>query len=127
MTIRSDPTYPIILGSAVIINCVVELDPSVVESELSLLMVDAQLSRDGTPLNPLNVTIFGTTFTYATMINSFGKKDSGNYTCTANVGSNSSYLYGNTSGSINVSISCLKIILLMDDTYCDCIDLIRLS
>ena len=122
MTIRSDPTYPIILGSAVIINCVVELDPSIVtvESELSLLMVDAQLSRDGTPLNLLNVTISGTTFTYATMINSFGRNDSGNYTCTANVGSNSSYLYGNTSGSISVSISCLKII---DDTYCDCIDL----
>ena len=62
-----------------------ELGPSVVDSDLSVVMVDAQLSRDGTPLTLTGPTVAGTTFTYTIQLNSFGNDDIGNYTCTAMV------------------------------------------
>jgi hypothetical protein len=88
------------------------------ESELSSLMVDAQFSRNGIILTLFNVTISGTTFTYTTIITSFERNDSGNYTCTANVGSNSSYLYGNTSESINISIGELENQIFVGSNFC---------
>ena len=48
-------------------------------------MVDAQLSRDGTTLALTGPTVAGTTFTYTIQLDSFGRNDSGNYTCTATV------------------------------------------
>ena len=57
------------------------------EIELSLLMVDVQLSRKGTDTtrnlsdsNPM-ISDSGTTLTYSTMVNSFSRSDSGNYSC----------------------------------------------
>ena len=48
---NSDSVSPIQpLGSDVTLICAVELDPAIVESDLSLLIVDAKLYRDGTPL-----------------------------------------------------------------------------
>ena len=73
------------IGSQVTLNCTVELGPLVMESDRSLLMVDTQLSRDRTPLTPTGSTVSGTTFTYTIQLNSFGRSDSGNYTCTATV------------------------------------------
>ena len=56
------------------------------DSEIFLLMVDAQISRpDGTPLALTGPTVTGTTFIYTTQLNSFGRSDSGNYTCNATV------------------------------------------
>ena len=85
-----------IIGAAVTLTCTVELGPAVVESDLSLLEVDAQLSRDGTALDLTSPTVSDTTFTYVTQLNSFGRNDSGNYTCTATVRpqSTSTYLTG---------------------------------
>ena len=62
-----------------------ELSPLVVESDLSVVMVDVQLSRDGTPLTLTGPTVAGTTFIYTIQLNSFGRSDSGSYTCTATV------------------------------------------
>ena len=62
-----------------------ELSPSVAESDLSVLMVDAQLSRDGTPLTLTGPTVAGIPLTYTIQLDSFGRNDSGNYTCTASV------------------------------------------
>ena len=45
-------------------TCTVELGPSVAESELSLLMVDAQMFRDGTMLNITCQSVSGTTHIY---------------------------------------------------------------
>ena len=83
-------------GSNVTINCTVELDPAITESELALLMVDAQLSRDGTPLALGDPTVIGTTFTFTTQLHSFRRTDSGNYTCNATIRPHpaSSYLTG---------------------------------
>ena len=85
MTITSDQANPVNAGTTVRVTCTVELSPAVVESDLSLLMVDAQLSRDGTPLTLTGPTVAGTTFTYTIQLDSFGRSDSRNYTCTATV------------------------------------------
>ena len=66
-------------------TCTVELGPAVMESELSLLMVSAQLSRDGTMLNLTGPTMTDTTFTFEAAVNSFNKSNVGNYTCTATI------------------------------------------
>ena len=81
----SRPNSLPILGSDVTLTCTLKLHSAVVPSEILLLMVDTQLSRDGTPLTLTGSTIRDTTFTYTTQINSFGRSDSGRYTCTATV------------------------------------------
>ena len=80
------------VGSQVTVNCTVSIDlsSSVTDSDLSLLMVDVRLFRDGTQLlNQASTSsiITGTTFIYsiARRFDSFGRMDSGNYTCTAEV------------------------------------------
>ena len=72
-------------GSAVTVNCVVELSPAVMESEVSLVMVDAELSRDGTPLTLTDPTVTGTRFIFGVAVSSFNDNDVGTYTCTATV------------------------------------------
>ena len=88
-----------ISGSSITLNCTVELDPSVMESELSLLIVEAQLSRNGIPLTMLSLsgpTVTGTTFTFGAEVSSFNENDVGNYTCLATVApqASSTYLTG---------------------------------
>ena len=82
-----------ITGSDVRLTCAVELHPAVLDSEIFLLMVDAQLSRNGTPLPLIGPTVTGTTFTYTTQLDSFQKSDFGNYTCTATVRPQSASIY----------------------------------
>ena len=96
MNVPEGTIHPV--GSSIIVFCTVELGPSILESELSLVIVDAWLSRDGTPLTLLtDPTVTDTAFTYTTQFNSFGRSDSGNYTCNATVRPKSqiSYLKGN--------------------------------
>ena len=84
-------------GTDVTVTCTVEMAQGVVDSDLSLLMVDAQLSRDDTPLTLTDPTVTGTTFTYTIQLDSFGRDNSGNYTCSATVirvQSSSTYLTG---------------------------------
>jgi hypothetical protein len=77
------------------------------ESDLLLLMVDAQLLRDGTPLTRIGPIVSGTTFTYTTQLNSFGRSNSGNYTCMANVRPKLTavYLTGTSSGTNTTRIT----------------------
>ena len=72
--------------STITVTCTVELGPAVRESELSLLTVDAQLSKDGTPLTLDSSTVTGTTFIFGATVSSFCYSDIGNYTCAATVG-----------------------------------------
>ena len=85
VSITSSPPSPVSDISSITVICTVELGSAVMESELSLLMVSAQLSRDGTPLNLTGPTVIGTTFIYTRQFESFGRRDSGNYTCTVTV------------------------------------------
>ena len=75
----------VVLGSDVTLTCTVELSSAVVDSDLMLLMVDTQLSKDGTPLSLTGPTVTGTTLTYTIQLNTFDRRDAGNYTCTATV------------------------------------------
>ena len=90
-------TTSVLNGADITVNCTVELGPGVMESELSLLMVDVQLSRDGIIMRNLsNPMIFSTTLTYTTVLNPFFRSDSGNYTCVATIRPKpfAVYLYG---------------------------------
>ena len=110
VALSSDPVSPIIVGSAVTLTCTVELGLAVVDSDLSLLMVEAQLTRDGTTLTLTGPKVTGTTFTYTIQLDSFSRNDSGKYICTATVTpqSTSSYLTGSAvlskTAIINASI-----------------------
>ena len=109
----------VLTGSDVTIHCTIEWAPTVMESELSLLMVDAQLFmvRNEVTRN-LSLTspgISGTTFTYTTVVNSFSLNDSGNYSCVASIRPSSIYLYGELELSHKISITtgdCDKMTLL---------------
>ena len=67
------------------VTCTVVMGDGISQSDLSLLVVDAQLSRDGTPLNRTGPVISGTTFTYTFQLYSFRRSDSGTFNCTATV------------------------------------------
>lgn len=76
----------IIIGSDVTLTCAVELNSAILGSEMSLLMVLAQVSKDeGTLLALTGPIVTGSTFTYTTQLKSFEKNDFGNYTCIATV------------------------------------------
>ena len=84
------------IGDVITLTCTLDLNSVILESDLSLLMVSAQLTHpNGTMLSVSN-TMRGTTFTYTTQLNSFGRTDSGNYTCNATIGPqpSSTYLMG---------------------------------
>ena len=70
-----------------------ELNPAILESEVPLLRVDAQLSRDGAPLTLTGSTVTNTTFTYTTQLNLTQESDYGNYTCTATIRPQLSAIY----------------------------------
>ena len=95
-----------VVGSDITLTCTLVLNSAIMGSENALLMVEAQLSRNGTSLAIASRSITGTTFTYTTQLNSFGRSDSGNYTCTATVRPQPTavYLTGNEilSSSINI-------------------------
>ena len=108
VSMNSDPVGLIqTLGSDITLICTVELDSAIVESDLSLLIVDAQLSQDGTPLVLTDPTVTGTTFTYTIQLDSFGRSDSGNYTCTATVRPlpTSTYLTGSSQDSSTIEVT----------------------
>ena len=88
------------------------------ESELSLLMVDAQLFmlRGGTTrnLSVTNQAMSGTTLTYTTVVNSFGRSDSGNYSCVVTIRPSSIYLYGAKELSYEIQVTtgkCDKVLI----------------
>ena len=86
ISLTSNPVTPIINGHDVMLICTVKLSQEILDSEIFFLMVDTQLSQpDGTLLTLISLAVTGTTFTYTTKLNSFGRSNSGNYTCTATV------------------------------------------
>ena len=73
----------------VTINCTLDFGQPVMEIELSLLVVDVQLSSQEMytmrNLSDPNPVISGTTLTYSTVITSFSRSDSGNYSCVVTI------------------------------------------
>ena len=107
---KSNPIRP--LESAVTLTCIVELPP-VVELELSLLTVDVELSKDESQLLPNDsIIVSGRLHNYSTHLNSFGRTDSGTYTCTAIVrpGPNLTHVNPSLSTSNHAKISTGKVL-----------------
>ena len=75
-------------------NCTIELDTIILESDLSLLNVSAEISRNGTILTQTSQSVDGTTFNIGATVNFFSQSDIGNYVCTATVMPLSSSLTG---------------------------------
>ena len=74
-----------IIGSNITLTCAMKLNSSILDSEIFLLTMDAELLRNGIPLSLVGPIVNRTTFTYTTQLNSFGKNDFGNYTCMATI------------------------------------------
>ena len=85
-------------------TCTVELNS---ESDVSLLMVSAQLTHPNGAILSLSNTMRGTTSTYTTQLNSFRRSDFGSYICVATIRalSSSTYLSGSGSGTNAVEIT----------------------
>ena len=66
-------------------NCTIELDLMILESDLSLLNVSAEISRNGTVLTQTSQSVDGTIFNFGATVNFFSQSDVGNYVCSATV------------------------------------------
>ena len=81
-------------GSDITLTCSVEMGQNVLQTDLSLLMVNASITKpDGTVLVLSNPVIEGTAYKLTTQVNSFGDSDVGNYTCNATVSPQSSLTF----------------------------------
>ena len=114
VSVTSIPSSPISVASSVTVICTLELNSAILKSDVSLLMVSAQLSRDGIPLPLTGPTVSGTTFTYTSQFESFGRSDSGNYTCTGTVGAQptATYLSGTVVLSSAIKLTARKSVLI---------------
>ena len=92
VTVTSSLGNPVRVGSTVMVTCAVELSAVVMESELSLLTVTAQLTGGGNTLTPSGPTISGSTLTYSFTLGPLLRTHSDNYTCTTTIGPASTFL-----------------------------------
>ena len=98
LVLTSDPSSPVRpVGVAnVTMTCTVELSP-VVDVPVT---VNIQLSDPaGRTLTTTTPTVSGSSYTAIATVNSFGRDESGNYTCTANITSSSLFLTNSRSKS----------------------------
>ena len=107
MTVTSDPVSPIWpVGSNVTLTCTVKLSPSV---DIPVTVNTMWTGPAGFSTTNTAQAMAGSTTTYTStaMVSSFGRDQSGNYTCTATVSStsHSSFLVDSmTSSSIRVTV-----------------------
>ena len=122
VSVTSNPLTPVLDGTNVTVTCTVEMGEGVSQSDLSLLMVDAQLSRDGTALDRTGPVISGTTFTYTFQLYSFRRSDSGTFNCTATVRpqQTSTYLTGVGVMSTSTQISTSELRFVNSHIYVKC-------
>ena len=76
-----------IVGSDVTLTCIVELNSTIFDFKIFLLIVNAQLFKEG---NLLSLPLAGsrvndTTVTYTAKLSPFQRSDFGNYTCLATI------------------------------------------
>jgi hypothetical protein len=106
VVIRSIPVNPIRpVGSAVTLTCIVDLSPLVYVP----VTVTAQISGPaGVTIIPVTNSVRENTtrYTSTAMVNSFGRNQSGEYTCMAHVESNSNFLIvgGGVTGMDSITI-----------------------
>ena len=97
MSIKTSPDIISTARVNVDVVCTVEFGPVIMESEISFLTVDAQLSRNGSTLTLTGPVLSGTRLSYTYRIESFEVNNTGEYVCTAAVSpsqSSSPYITG---------------------------------
>ena len=84
MNLVSDPVSPVRpIGSTVTLTCTVQLSTnSNIDVQLSVAL---QILRDNSPLTSSPSSTSGSTYTSTAVVSSFGRDESDNYTCRANV------------------------------------------
>ena len=115
-----------IVGSDVMLTCTVELNSAILGSEIFLLTVNAQLSKDGTLLALDGPRMSDTIIIYTAQFNSFQRSNFGNYTCTAIIRPqpSSTYLTGTHTLSDTLCINAGKYLyILHDDCMVFCVSL----
>ena len=76
----------VLRGSDVTFTCSVQMNQTILASELSLLMMNVSLIKpDGSSLDIYNPVISGKTYSFIVRMISFDDTDFGNYTCTVTV------------------------------------------
>ena len=117
VTVTSDPVSPIqpFISPDVTLTCTVELSPAV---DVPVTLNTVWTGPDGFMTTNTAQPVVGSTTTYTStaVVSSFGRDQSGNYTCSATVTSNSQYLTDSSKfGSKNVTtgkiISRLNIVI----------------
>ena len=89
--VSNDPVSPIHPGSDVTLTCTVELDPAV---DIPVIVNAVLTGPDGFMTTNTAQPVMGSTTTYTStvVVSSFGRDQSGVYTCTAAVSSTSSLI-----------------------------------
>ena len=101
---KPNPIWPV--GSNVTLTCTVELSPAVDVP----VTVNVQLSDPaGSPLTTTTPSMSGSTYTSTAMVSSFGRDQSGVYTCTATVSSTSVFIIDSSMQSGTVRITTGKV------------------
>ena len=94
VTIISNPGMVVLRGFDVTLTCSVQMNQTILESEVSLLIVNASLIKpDGTVLDLSNPVMSNTTINFITKVKSFGESDVGNYTCNATIRPQPSFIF----------------------------------
>ena len=97
-TVTSSPTSPIRpIGSDVVLTCIVQLSPAVdVPVNVAIHLSDPA----GSPLITTTPSVSGSIYTSTAMVNSFGREDSGLYTCRASISSNFPFIRDSKPNSV---------------------------
>ena len=111
ISISSNPASPIRpIGSAVNLTCTVILSPLVNVP----VTVAIHLSEPfGSPLTTTTPSISGSTYTSTAMISSFGKEESGFYTCRASISSNFPFIRDSRPNSVTSKVTVGETIILV--------------
>ena len=108
MIIRSDKITPVRpIGSSVTITCTVGLPSMVVDTTVPLVVNIYLANSEGIQLHTTAQSISGSTYSYNSeaVIRSFGRPQSGIYTCEATVSSPSRHLTESSTATDETSIS----------------------
>ena len=93
-------------GERTTFTCTVELGPGLMDSDLSLIEVDAQLCRDRATLTLSGPTVVtDTTLTYSTQLDLSVRNNSESYTCIATVRPRDESAYINASTNVSNVVS----------------------
>ena len=104
MTVTSDPVSPVRpVGSNVVLTCMAVLSSSI-DVQVTVRFQISRTNPAGSSLSTTTPSMSGSTYTSRAVVSSFGRDQSGVYTCTAVVSSTSLFLTdSSTSGTVRVT------------------------